>query len=837
MAQDDQGKAPPVGDAGVGERTVTTGKPLQASAPVLLEAGAVLGGRYQIEGPIGHGGSGTVFRAWDRVLGEPIAIKILLGERARERSWIKRLAREVKVARAIRHPNVCRVFELGHSDGHWYITMELATGGALRQLLREGTPRPLADRLEDARAVCAGLAAIHALGIIHRDVTPHNVLRMGDGRLVLSDFGLAIELTANTTVHGGTPSYMPPETALGQRANQRSDVWQLGAVLHEIMFGRKPAWAHDGDRTTMTWPASSSSSAVEEELAQLCRECLAQNPALRPATAMVVAGRLAAAEQARPRSYVQRAWFSVARTARRHRRAVGALGAALVMAATIRVVQIASRPPHCRGSTEKIAGLWDSPIRDAVRAAFERTGKSYATSTFGSVDRALGRYLSAWSGMYVDACEATHVRGEQSAEVLDLRMACLGERLSGVRALSVLFQRADGAVVDHAVSAAGLLGTLERCADSRLLRAVLPPPDDPDTRVEVERIRHGVAEAKALNDAGSARPAIDRLRRLVVDARRVGYGPALAEALSLLGQIQATVGQTDAAHEALKAAFWQAESSRYDEMKAEVAVFLVVTAAHRGRDEETEDWIKQAEASLGRIGGHDRLRAWLELHLGDVRAMQGRTEEAIAHNWRALELNERSGASRGQIARNMNNIAVTLDEMGRTGEAIGYQERAIADLTQELGADHPLVGTFISNRGEMLARLGRHAEARAEFQRALAICEPGYGKDSSTLAHPLVGLGETLMAEHQPQAAIAPLERALAIREAGETDRTLVADASFSLARALWDARVDRARARRLAASAQKIYGTRAFLRPRIEKVGAWLNQTRDPQRVQNPPR
>ena len=154
------------------------------------------------------------------------------------------------MARAIRHPNVCRVFELGHADGHWFITMELATGTGLREQLRSGKekPRPLGERFEDARAFCAGLAAIHAVGIIHRDVTPQNVLRMADGRLVLSDFGLAIEVTSNTTMVGGTPSYMPPETAMGGRADQRSDVWQAGAILHEMFFACRPDWEPKGDR-------------------------------------------------------------------------------------------------------------------------------------------------------------------------------------------------------------------------------------------------------------------------------------------------------------------------------------------------------------------------------------------------------------------------------------------------------------------------------------------------------------------------------------------------------------------------------------------------------------
>ncbi len=116
-----------------------------------LEAGAVLDARYQIEAVIGEGGSGKVFRAWDRVLGEPVAVKILHPARAAEKSWIKRLAREVKVARAIRHPNVCRVFDLGRADGHWFVTMELAAGGNLRALLRGGGRRPQARRNRCAR--------------------------------------------------------------------------------------------------------------------------------------------------------------------------------------------------------------------------------------------------------------------------------------------------------------------------------------------------------------------------------------------------------------------------------------------------------------------------------------------------------------------------------------------------------------------------------------------------------------------------------------------------------------------------------------------------------------
>jgi serine/threonine-protein kinase len=781
-----------------------------------LRPGSLLAGRYQIEATLGQGGSGTVYRAWDRALGEPIAVKVLRPDRAAERSWIKRLAREVKLARVIRHPNVCRIFELGHGDGHWFVTMELGTGGTLRELLQEGNAaeRPLVDRLADARAICAGLAAIHAVGIIHRDVTPQNVLRLTDGRLVLSDFGLAIPMTANTTVHGGTPNYMPPETLLGSRGDQRSDVWQLGVILHEVLFGARPSFHHEGeaakDVAKMRWPLPLEATPVEEELARLCADCLASNPAARPATAMVVAGRLAAAEGVRPRRPLQKLWLRVRGLARRHRRLATAVVAGVTLGGVVRGVQVAERPKLCRSAVERMGGVWDGDARTRIRQAFDQSGKAYAADTFWSVDRLLQDYLARWRGMYTEACEATNLRGEQSPEVLDLRMGCLGERLDGVRSLTQLLARADGAVVDNAVAAAGALGPLERCADGRLLRSVLPPPDDPAVREQVSRIRAGIADAKALHDAGIERLAVVKLRGLVADARQARYAPAEAEALLLFGEVTSVSGDNDASYAALKEALLKAEAARYDDLKAEALVYLVIAEGRRGRFEQADDWAAQADAALERIGGHPRLRAWLEMHVAVNRRLQGRYDEALAHDRRALDLKQRSGASRGEIARSLNNEAVLLQDMGREEEASTLFERAVADLSQEVGPDHPLVATFLSNQAETLDHLGRHEQARAGYHRALVIEERGYGADSTNLAYPLTGLGLSYLADHLPAAAVPPLERAHRIRSAHESDPRLFAETEFALARALWDSGGDRPRAVHLAETAEKLYGDKS---------------------------
>ncbi|HLK93169.1 MAG TPA: serine/threonine-protein kinase [Polyangia bacterium] len=796
-----------------------------------IAVGSVLAERYQIEATLGQGGSGSVYRAWDRVLGEPIAIKILRADRARERSWIMRLAREVKVARAIRHPNVCRVFELGQADGHWFVTMELGTGQTLRTLFEEGRSagRPLAERLADARATCAGLAAIHAVGIVHRDVTPQNVLRMGDGRLVISDFGLAIELTATTTMHGGTPNYMPPETVLGRRADQRSDVWQLGLILHELFFGQRPLFDEATGASAVRRSLAQEASPVEEEVARLVDDCLAVLPAARPATALAVAGRLAAAEESRPRSALQRAWLRARSAAWRNRKVAWVALAVVATGVIVRAAQLADRPRLCRAAGDRLAGLWDAGVRGDVRQAFAATGRSYAGATFGSVDRLVGDYLSRWSVMYTEACEATHVRGEQSAEVLDLRMACLRGRLDGVKALTQILAHADGPVVDHAVEAAGALRPLEPCADARLLRAVLPPPEDPAAREAVARIRAGIAGARALHDAGDEAGARAALETLVADAQRVGYAPALAEAQLLLGNVELFSGDVLAAEHAFKQAVWHAEASRDDEVKAEAATFLVSTIGRSERFAEANDWASQATAILERIGGHDRLRAWVEMHQAMNLELQGRNAEALIHDERSVVLKQRDGASPGDIARNLNNRALMLNNLGRYDEALADIDRAIHDAADELGRAHPLVGTFISNRGETLDRLGRHAAARADYQEALQIEERGYGPGSTNIAYPLTGLGESFLADGRPREARAPLERAAGIRQAHEPDAALVAQTNFALARALRGADVEPARAVALARAAEKTYAGLPAFAAQARKVAAWLGEAERP--------
>jgi serine/threonine-protein kinase len=272
--------------------TEVAGESFVRERPPDIERGTVLANRYQIEEIIGKGGSGIVLRVFDRTAQIVVALKVLKSELARDAKWDKRFSRELRLARPIQHRNVCRVFDIGEADGHKFLTMELAKGGSLREELKRGlaTPRLFADRLADAEAVIAGLAALHRAGIVHRDFKPDNLLRMEDGRLVLSDFGLATD-SANApgvTVLIGTPHYMAPEVLAGEPATVRSDVWALGVVLHEIFFGRRPerrAVSFDGSTKIPMRPGSS----IERAMLALCERCLAESPLDRPSDAGAVA--------------------------------------------------------------------------------------------------------------------------------------------------------------------------------------------------------------------------------------------------------------------------------------------------------------------------------------------------------------------------------------------------------------------------------------------------------------------------------------------------------------------------------------------------------------------
>jgi len=262
--------------------------------------GTVLAGRYRVVGLLGRGGMGEVYRADDLRLRQSVALKLLPAALAADPGRLARFHNEVRVARQVSHPNVCRVHDIGEAEGLTFLTMEYVDGEDLASLLRRVGRLPAERAVQVARQLCAGLAASHDRGVLHRDLKPANVMIDGRGHARITDFGLAVS-GADARVKGelvGTPAYMAPEQIEGAEPSVRSDLYALGLVLYELFTGR-PAFRGDStartlemQRTEPPAPPSSHVPDLDPRIERVILQCLEKVPARRPASARGVAAAL-----------------------------------------------------------------------------------------------------------------------------------------------------------------------------------------------------------------------------------------------------------------------------------------------------------------------------------------------------------------------------------------------------------------------------------------------------------------------------------------------------------------------------------------------------------------
>jgi serine/threonine-protein kinase len=259
--------------------------------------GTLLDGRYRIIGLLGKGGMGEVYRADDLRLGQPVALKFLPDGLRDEPVRLAQFHNEVRTARQVSHPNVCRVYDIGEVDGVPYISMEYVDGENLAVSLRRIGRFPEDKAADIARQLCAGLAAAHHRGVIHRDLKPANVMLDGSGRVRIMDFGLAAAGRVDD-VRAGTPAYMAPEQLLGREVTQRSDIFALGLVVYELFTGRRAFTATSiGDlvnqhESRSFAPPSEVVSAIDAAIDRVIQRCLDPDPDRRPASALAVAAAL-----------------------------------------------------------------------------------------------------------------------------------------------------------------------------------------------------------------------------------------------------------------------------------------------------------------------------------------------------------------------------------------------------------------------------------------------------------------------------------------------------------------------------------------------------------------
>jgi tetratricopeptide (TPR) repeat protein len=821
-----------------------TSSPSEASGPPgtapSIERGQTIN-RFVVVALVGRGGMGEVYSAYDPELDRKVAIK-LLRVRGGSTDGRGRLLREAQATARLSHPNVVVVYDVGTFGNDVFVAMEFVAGGTLGFWMH-AAPRSWRDVLKVFLPAGRGLAAAHAAGLVHRDFKPDNVMLTSDGQVRVMDFGLAraigeavapagaappaavpptpqvVDLDATTDLQKtgsaaalastgnylslkltqtgamlGTPAYMAPEQFASRPADARSDQFSFCVALYEALYGERP-FAGDTFNVLL---ASVSTGIVRPP------------PAKSKVPGWLRRIVLRGLETDPDRRYPSmEALLTALRTdpTVRTRRVAAGLATAFCLAATAFAARhvAGTQARMCEGAADRLAGVWEpgkestSPRKQAVHRAFQATGKSYADQAFQGVSRLLDQYAARWSGLHTQTCEATHVRGEQSAEVLDLRMACLQERLTSLRALTDVLSTADGRVVENAVPAAEALPSLDRCSDVPLLKAVVRPPEDAATRARVESLRKQLARFVALRDAGHCSDASAMSTSLLADVRAAGYQPLLAEALSAVSFLGNDCGDHTPALAGFREAYVTALASRHDEIAATAAILLAGMLADRARDTRAaREWLTVANAMLQRIGGNPLLHTWSLTSEAALLTVEGKGAEAVAVSERSLAEKRRIlGADSCDVGIQLLNQGNALEYAGRYEEALAATTTSRAMLVRILGPEHPRVGMVTSNQAEQLLLLGRYPEARASYENALSLWRRA-GTDPLFLSVAQLGLGLSYLGEGTPALAIPPLEAALRIRVEKNADPERMAEVRFALARALWPNADARPRAREL---------------------------------------
>ena len=827
-----------------------TAEPVAAS----ISRGTAIG-RYLVLAPVGRGGMGEVFAAYDPELDRKVALKLLHSETGTQVAS-GRLLREAKAIARLSHPNVVVVHDAGTFDDRVFIAMEFLDGQTVAAWLAQ-RPRSQRQILDVFLAAARGLGAAHAAGLVHRDFKPQNVMVTSTGSVRVMDFGLARVIDADADAgapasttqaadaHGaparwdvtltqtgellGTPLYMAPEQFQAQRTDAQTDQFSFCVALYQALYGAHPFRTASfaelmADVTTSRVQAAPAKSAVPAWI----RRVLLRGLSVAPQARWPSMDALIAALEHDP--------------ARARRRLVwGAVALAGLAGLGLGVARLARRPVAlCQAGGSRVAAAWEDsaggPRHQLVRDALLATGLAYASQTWDRVSTLLDSYTERWLAMYRDSCEATHIRGEQSAEVLDLRTSCLDERLTRLRALVDVLGAADRDTVANAIDAVNGLPALDRCADLKQLRSPVEPPADVEASRRVDALRTRAATVDAFNLTGKQQQALSLSRSLLAEARTLGYRPLVAELLERRWAFNFSLKDAGEPIADLEEAFSTALATRRDDVAADAAALLSgIAGYYQAQHRDGERWANLADALFERLGpGHDLGRGWVAQNRSAIRMQANDLDAALAFQRQALVLKARAYPhGSGDLAASMTGEAEILFRRGDVTGALARAEEASKMFQRVYGAGAGGTSAAINlgNRGEYLVALNRLPEALAAFQEALARHESLLGPRHLYLAYPLTGIGVIHWKSGQADRALAPLERALAIREASEPDLTQRAETRFALARALWDAAPDhgqsrdrdRARARRLATAALGEYQRPPSNDKQAREVTTWL--------------
>jgi tetratricopeptide (TPR) repeat protein len=676
--------------------------PISEEDAALRAAGTT--GRYVVLDTLGTGGIGVVYAAYDPQLRRRVALKVLRPEMdVLDSDSGPRLLHEAQAMARLQHPNVIAIHDVGTASGRVFLAMELPTGMTLRAWLK-AEKRSTEDILAKLIQAGQGLAAAHAAGLVHRDFKLDNVLVGDDGRVRVTDFGLARSLPT-------APPIDADGLAAGDADDDRGDQLSFCVTLHEALCGEPP-----GD-------ASAAMPVLPRHVARVLRRGLDADPARRFPSMVVLLAEL----DRRTRG----SW--------RNRALVSGLAVAVILA----LGYMAATRRHdllCKGASEQLRDVWDARRAEAVRRAFVATGMTYAESAFQSVSLALDRRARAWAAAHTEACEATRLRGVQSEELLSLRMVCLDHRRKELATFSDVLVHADAKVVANAPLAVERLSDLDACADRKGLLTRRPQSRSSSARGQLDAVAAALAQSGAYDVIGHYEQALAFAQSALGQARVVGDHASLADALFAVGRAQLDTGERHAAEETLAEAVLEAEAAGLDEVKTR-ALFIWIRIVGRSRSADAHEGVRRAAAAIERLGGDSKLKVELLATEATLSEVEGHYADQLESIRQALALQESRGLSDPlEQAQLIGAMSSALIYLGRPAQALTEAQRALALQERALGPNHPLVARSLQSVGAALLDQGQAEDALVPLQRALQIWEASAAENLDT-ARTLDALG------------------------------------------------------------------------------------------------
>lgn len=728
---------------------------------------AVLGSRYVPEAILGAGGMSIVYRGRDQVLDRPVALKVMLDAPADLRAWLRREARALAM---LSHPNVVGVYDVDLSEGSTFLACELVDGGNLSAWAGQA-PRSLADKLAMILDAVRGLEAAHAMGIVHRDVTPNNILVGSDGRARVSDFGLARlgpavetapespdldpldpldpldsedadqDLTEDAgpqrTGVVGTPGYIAPEVLDGLDATPATDQYGLCVTAYELLHGHLPGQAPGSERSDVP-------RALDRVLAQGLRsDPRARHPSM---------------------TALRRALEAVSRPAWRSRAA--AAGVVVIGAASL--------------------GLGASARTEACGGYGAQAPSSLALDTALLPDRVAAevlRYAEDWAQTRARICEATTER-KTAAAALDRRWACLRDRQDGLASLVEAFaQREDtpGLVAEELTLLEQLPGSDGCEDDSRLARGFPLPPPAIAGEVEVLQAKLRRARSRLWSDERS-REAVDEV---LETAARLRYDPLTARALMYRGHFERDGGEVDKARQTLEAAALLAMASGADVNAAFSWIALMEIEAYARQDLDAAlALLPQVDSLITRLGDPPDLLASRAGALALAYDVAAQFEQATRHHEDALRYTAQArGADSLAYAEQLNNYAAHHNRRGALDAARTRTEQALAIFRARLGDDSLNEALILRNLAVLANATEDGPEAVRLAERAVEIARMHLDADDARLGPLLTTLGHARVVAGEPAEGVVALERALALTSRHRPpEHTMVIDARRVLA-------------------------------------------------------